>query len=148
MDRTPTQVQRGRPALFRSIMSRDRPQHDVAGRSLPLPPLNSHTLPSLSLKLILFSRVPSVYFFFQAEDGIRDWSVTGVQTCALPISQQSSAAHRAQPGPCEFGAGGQRVRVFLRDRVKVIGPFVDLPLHALRRLPVSARLSVDRKSVV
>src|SRR5262249_57168248 len=26
-----------------------------------------------------------VIFFFQAEDGIRDWSVTGVQTCALPI---------------------------------------------------------------
>src|SRR5258706_5093566 len=24
-------------------------------------------------------------FFLQAEDGIRDWSVTGVQTCALPI---------------------------------------------------------------
>src|SRR5256885_9389927 len=29
---------------------------------------------------------PSVYFFFfQAEDGIRDYKVTGVQTCALPI---------------------------------------------------------------
>src|SRR5437764_13847057 len=27
----------------------------------------------------------SVSFFFQAEDGIRDTSVTGVQTCALPI---------------------------------------------------------------
>src|SRR5258706_2303116 len=27
------------------------------------------------------------FFFFQAEDGIRDWSVTGVQTCALPISK-------------------------------------------------------------
>src|SRR5260370_18385792 len=26
------------------------------------------------------------FFFFQAEDGIRDSSVTGVQTCALPIS--------------------------------------------------------------
>src|SRR5689334_25038638 len=26
------------------------------------------------------------YFFFQAEDGIRDGTVTGVQTCALPIS--------------------------------------------------------------
>src|SRR5262249_59149172 len=25
--------------------------------------------------------------FLQAEDGIRDWSVTGVQTCALPISE-------------------------------------------------------------
>src|SRR5256885_7255186 len=27
-----------------------------------------------------------VVFFFQAEDGIRDYKVTGVQTCALPIS--------------------------------------------------------------
>src|SRR5699024_11918156 len=27
-----------------------------------------------------------LYFFFQAEDGIRDRNVTGVQTCALPIS--------------------------------------------------------------
>src|SRR5205085_3481443 len=27
------------------------------------------------------------FFFFQAEDGIRDLTVTGVQTCALPISQ-------------------------------------------------------------
>jgi len=26
------------------------------------------------------------FFFFQAEDGIRDRDVTGVQTCALPIS--------------------------------------------------------------
>src|SRR5437016_11983434 len=28
------------------------------------------------------------FFFFQAEVGIRDWSVTGVQTCALPIQQR------------------------------------------------------------
>src|SRR5690606_30464466 len=27
-----------------------------------------------------------IFFFFQAEDGIRDFHVTGVQTCALPIS--------------------------------------------------------------
>src|SRR2546427_9101177 len=27
-----------------------------------------------------------LFFFFQAEDGIRDLTVTGVQTCALPIS--------------------------------------------------------------
>ena len=26
-----------------------------------------------------------MFFFFQAEDGIRDYKVTGVQTCALPI---------------------------------------------------------------
>src|SRR6266508_6295504 len=29
-----------------------------------------------------------VFFFFQAEDGIRDGHVTGVQTCALPIACQ------------------------------------------------------------
>src|SRR5258707_8199500 len=31
----------------------------------------------------------TVYFFFQAEDGIRDIGVTGVQTCALPISNST-----------------------------------------------------------
>src|SRR5437868_12032436 len=30
----------------------------------------------------------SFLFFFQAEDGIRDRNVTGVQTCALPISER------------------------------------------------------------
>src|SRR2546430_10536390 len=37
------------------------------------------------------------FFFFQAEDGIRDLTVTGVQTCALPISAQMAdriSAHR------------------------------------------------------
>src|SRR5256885_5474959 len=33
----------------------------------------------------LSSGVSVVFFFFQAEDGIRDYKVTGVQTCALPI---------------------------------------------------------------
>src|SRR5207237_1922759 len=33
-------------------------------------------------------------FFFQAEDGIRDSSVTGVQTCALPIWNGHDAAER------------------------------------------------------
>src|SRR3989454_5375068 len=31
-----------------------------------------------------------LFFFFQAEDGIRDYKVTGVQTCALPISTTGS----------------------------------------------------------
>src|SRR5688572_32407784 len=31
------------------------------------------------------------FFFFQAEDGIRDLTVTGVQTCALPISLAASS---------------------------------------------------------
>src|SRR3989454_12682441 len=32
------------------------------------------------------------FFFFQAEDGIRDYKVTGVQTCALPICPRHSSA--------------------------------------------------------
>src|SRR5438270_10997899 len=32
------------------------------------------------------------FFFFQAEDGIRDLYLTGVQTCALPILRQGEAA--------------------------------------------------------
>src|SRR5258706_11202220 len=41
------------------------------------------TLPTASLALTTSGA--GRVFFFQAEDGIRDWSVTGVQTCALPI---------------------------------------------------------------
>src|SRR5260370_8386157 len=38
----------------------------------------------------------SSFFFFQAEDGIRDSSVTGVQTCALPISDRVVAPNESQ----------------------------------------------------
>src|SRR2546422_279945 len=43
---------------------------------------------------------PDNYFFFQAEDGIRDVAVTGVQTCALPplphLRDQRAAGGRAE----------------------------------------------------
>src|SRR5690606_39526853 len=38
------------------------------------------------------SAVARSFFFFQAEDGIRDFHVTGVQTCALPISWDTTCA--------------------------------------------------------
>src|SRR5690606_39514079 len=38
--------------------------------------------------LIGYSHPGATRFFFQAEDGIRDFHVTGVQTCALPILMQ------------------------------------------------------------
>src|SRR2546427_9503859 len=41
---------------------------------------------SSCLWMILWTLSLFVFFFFQAEDGIRDLTVTGVQTCALPIS--------------------------------------------------------------
>src|SRR5690625_7757102 len=46
------------------------------------------------------------FFFFQAEDGIRDGHVTGVQTCALPISPQVPGAFSrsaSQHGPSGRG---------------------------------------------
>src|SRR2546430_4240021 len=39
------------------------------------------------------------FFFFQAEDGIRDLTVTGVQTCALPILTLVGGEMAAQGGP-------------------------------------------------
>src|SRR5438046_7345384 len=48
------------------------------------------------------------FFFFQAEDGIRDWSVTGVQTCALPILHgywEVSLANKASAAPPPKNAG-------------------------------------------
>ena len=35
--------------------------------------------------VVLYFFILFFFFFFQAEDGIRDYKVTGVQTCALPI---------------------------------------------------------------
>src|SRR5690606_40322046 len=61
------------------------------------------------------------FFFFQAEDGIRDFHVTGVQTCALPISAkvigvtlQGTRAHahdlgRLCLGEVEIEPQGQRL---------------------------------------
>src|SRR5438105_7610145 len=40
--------------------------------------------------ILSFMTLISIFFFFQAEDGIRDPLVTGVQTCALPISTSAT----------------------------------------------------------
>src|SRR5687767_15667605 len=54
------------------------------------------------------------FFFFQAEDGIRDKLVTGVQTCALPISSpfvwfgnRRPSRWLSQPRPCRRSATGK-----------------------------------------
>src|SRR5690554_7624314 len=53
---------------------------------------------------VLFGRVGSDFFFFQAEDGIRDADVTGVQTCALPIFN----LHRVELQVYDFNPRGIR----------------------------------------
>src|SRR5690606_40239013 len=55
-------------------------------------------------------------FFFQAEDGIRDFHVTGVQTCALPISGSCGKA----PSVHETAQPPSREQVEMHD-VTVVG---------------------------
>src|SRR2546423_6134691 len=84
-----------------------------------------------------------LFFFFQAEDGIRDKLVTGVQTCALPISgnrravSRQLAADRRRPAAGRARGGGTPAGA---------GPCVDggivrdvLAARARRQLVVPAR---------
>src|SRR5258708_34566847 len=57
-----------------------------------------------------YSCSDSFFFFFQAEDGIRDDLVTGVQTCALPISLTSLLAQDA----VSWSDGGGQVQTNLK----------------------------------
>src|SRR2546425_289064 len=67
-----------------------------------------------------------LFFFFQAEDGIRDKLVTGVQTCALPISA----------GTCDTGPRPKRSRSRrTRSRLRREGPRDCLSALAGRRRP-------------
>src|SRR5207237_7025729 len=74
-------------------------------------------------------------FFFQAEDGIRDSSVTGVQTCALPICKalDTAGVYDCRAGPpearddaCCFCQGvvrdGEHDDVGAGDRRRVVVP--------------------------
>src|SRR2546430_8123009 len=70
----------------------------------------SHWYSTVRVECVLF------FFFFQAEDGIRDLTVTGVQTCALPISSLARSARSPRrrpdrnPGRAADGSGGRRLR--------------------------------------
>src|SRR2546427_8369662 len=65
--------------------------------------------------------VPLVdFFFFQAEDGIRDLTVTGVQTCALPVAAAASAGCGSDMAvPRRLGGNnGRRTRAQTEDCVE------------------------------
>src|SRR2546421_2431890 len=75
-------------------------------------------------------------FFFQAEDGIRDLIVTGVQTCALPISP---ARGNPRPGgPSAGRRGGRGVGCAGAHRRHAVGP-------ALYQLAVGGARVADRR---
>src|SRR3712207_7508130 len=85
------------------------------------------------------------FFFFQAEDGIRDIGVTGVQTCALPISRSSTAA----PDSRARGRHPPRRRHPRVDAGLASGDPDDRHRHAgPRPRLVRASVGLDRKSGV
>src|SRR2546430_7665020 len=71
--------------------------------------------------------IVSFIFFFQAEDGIRDLTVTGVQTCALPIClrQRRHESSSARPPAEGFSPPshpvGERVRRNVRSEERRVG---------------------------
>src|SRR2546426_7648171 len=74
-----------------------------------------------------------VFFFFQAEDGIRDYKVTGVQTCALPISgQRNVVAQVCGPHPAEVGPPKPPV-VMVVEEISLIVPVHKLVLRSEER---------------
>src|ERR1041385_1630894 len=87
--------------------------------------------------LALRSCVLCLFFFFQAEDGIRDVAVTGVQTCALPISVHAApVAHQRDLGDCRGGiARGRRGRLPADDSRDRGGGAVRLHDQHRERLP-------------
>src|SRR5258706_9699763 len=62
-------------------------RHEIASWDVGLGPSSSLMKKESVVEVRQWLEFRCVVFLFQAEDGIRDWSVTGVQTCALPIYQ-------------------------------------------------------------
>src|SRR6266496_5449314 len=65
------------------------------------------------------------FFFFQAEDGIRDLYVTGVQTCALPICALEARAQAEDAG----------VKVIVGEEVKTAGEGEVIGLFIEEKIP-------------
>src|SRR5439155_16602307 len=78
-----------------------------------------------------------LFFFFQAEDGIRDGHVTGVQTCALPILLQLNATDTLfKAGPVAVG-GWNDLAEFDNVRVVSLGGPPPPPSPVVTRVVVS-----------
>src|SRR5258708_27123708 len=94
--------------------------------------------------VLCFSDLYSFFFFFQAEDGIRDDLVTGVQTCALPIyrfppdephgSEGNRCIDCARSETATASAGGRRRTCRASDRPGTAHP----ARHPRRPTPIQS----------
>src|SRR3989441_10376003 len=65
------------------------------------------------------------FFFFQAEDGIRDKLVTGVQTCALPISIKDLARFlRFEDPEVRYWAAERLARHYTKEAADLLAPYL------------------------
>src|SRR5690606_40096938 len=74
-------------------------------------------------------------FFFQAEDGIRDFHVTGVQTCALPISSRGSNNGHFRP---LLDPLGEDRRFTMESELKFLGAERQFLIKQARPYPMPA----------
>src|SRR5438876_7359183 len=90
-----------------------------------------------------------LFFFFQAEDGIRDGRVTGVQTCALPICQRLLRHHLAcrlqeqVPGRAEAAPDDDNLGI--EDVDKAPDPGAQPPADLLQRRARSEERRVGKE---
>src|SRR2546421_5732423 len=77
-----------------------------------------YSLSCFFLLFILSYAVFFFFFFFQAEDGIRDLIVTGVQTCALPISTTASPVLGCFQATATMAVIGRSIRKRFGTRVR------------------------------
>src|SRR5690606_40688199 len=90
------------------------------------------------------------YFFFQAEDGIRDFHVTGVQTCALPISDSGQTSANST----DYALGLDEILAndtFMADPSPYNGSSIAFILEADDKTMLylgDSHDEIDRKSVV
>src|SRR5256885_3207372 len=90
---------------------------------------------SVTMRLMFF-------FFFQAEDGIRDYKVTGVQTCALPICRIDLREGRRALTVDDGGLGADVTR-------RLLQPFVqrDLVVREWRHLRCDVGIRSEERRV-
>src|SRR5699024_12097265 len=84
------------------------------------------------------------YFFFQAEDGIRDRNVTGVQTCALPISLLAQQVQVKRPLCSSLQDFMKQTRVKFASMVRILKIISVIPSVHKRLLSYKTLISLKQ----